>query len=75
MNTFMDKLYTSIGTKVSGSHCGIPFTGTITSTRAKYGEDIGVTIQDENNIWLLNGSQLMAGEGGGYTNLKVHFVN
>lgn len=69
----MNNLYGAIGTQVSGYHHEIPFLGTITNTRAKYGQDISVTVEDDKNIWIIDGSTLFNGEGLGYSNLHVYF--
>lgn len=73
MKEFMNNLYAAIGTQVSGSKNGVPFLGTITRTRVKYGTDISVSVEDDENIWIIDGTALMIGEGGGYTNLHVYF--
>ena len=73
MNDFMNNLYNAIGTEVSGFHNEVPFLGTITNTRAKFGTDISVTVEDESNVWIIDGTTLMNGEGGGFTNLHVYF--
>ena len=73
MNEFMNNLYSAIGTEVSGSKNDVPFLGTITSTRVKYGSDISVAVEDDSSIWIIDGTALMNGEGGGYTNLHVYF--
>ena len=73
MNEFMNNLYNAIGSEVTGYHYDTPFQGTITRTRMKYGNDISVTVEDDKNIWLIDGSELFAGEGGAYKNLHVYF--
>lgn len=72
-NEFMNNLYNAIGCEVSGVKDGLAFLGKITATRAKYGNDIRVTVEDEFNIYLIDGAELMDGKGGGYTNLHVYF--
>ena len=42
MNEFMNALYNAVGCEVSGFYDGVPFLGTITETRVKYGNDIRV---------------------------------
>ena len=73
MNNFLSTLYTSIGSEVSGRHNGVPFLGTITSTRVKYGTDIQVTVVDGTNTYLIDGSTLAEGGNASYTNLHVYF--
>lgn len=75
MNSFMNNLYGAIGSEVSGYHngSGSAFLGTITYTRAKYGTDISVHVEDGKNIYVIDGSALYEGEGGGYENLHVYF--
>jgi len=73
MNEFMNNLYNAIGTEVSGYHNDVPFHGTITYTRVKYGSDISVHIEDGNNIYVIDGSTLFAGEDNVYKNLHVYF--
>jgi hypothetical protein len=73
MNSFMNNLYNAIGSEVSGYHNGNAFLGTITYTRAKYGTDISVHVEDDENIYVIDGTALYEGEGGGYENLHVYF--
>jgi hypothetical protein len=73
MNEFMNKLYNAIGAEVSGYHNDVPFHGTITYTRVKYGSEISVHVEDGNNIYVIDGSDLFAGEGSVYKNLHVYF--
>lgn len=73
MNEFMNKLYNAIGTEVTGYHHDTPFHGVITYTRAKYGTDISVHVEDDNDIYVIDGTALFEGEGGGYKNLHVYF--
>ena len=73
MNEFMNNLYNAIGDEVTGYHHDVPFHGVITRTRVKYGNDISVHVEDDENIWVIDGSALFAGEGAGYTNLHVYF--
>ena len=73
MNDFMNALYNAVGCEVSGFHDGVPFLGTITETRAKYGKDIRVTVVDGNSTYLIDGTELMAGDAGLYKNLHVYF--
>ena len=73
MNEFMNNLYNAIGTEVSGYLLNTPFLGTITYTRVKYGNDISVHVEDGANIYVIDGTALYEGEGGGYKNLHVYF--
>ena len=72
MNNFMNAIYEAIDKEVSGFHNDVAFIGTITRTRVKYGNDISVSVEDGENIWIIDGTALMCGEGGGYTNLHVY---
>ena len=73
MNEFMNNLYNAIGAEVTGYHYDIPFQGVITHTRVKYGNDISVHVEDDKNIWIIDGSELFEGKGGAYKNLHVYF--
>ncbi|MDA8883005.1 hypothetical protein N9I00_01245 [bacterium] len=71
--TFMDNLYNAIGSEVSGYYAGAPFIGNITSTRAKYGGDIQVVVEQEHMTYLIDGTALMNGGDTIYDNLHVYF--
>ena len=73
MNEFMNNLYNAIGAEVTGYHRDTAFHGTITYTRAKAGTDISVHVDDGKNIYVIDGTALFSGEGGGYKNLHVYF--
>lgn len=73
MNEFMNNIYGAIGSEVSGYLHDKAFQGKITYTRAKAGTDISVHVEDGSDIYVIDGSALFAGEGGGYTNLHVYF--
>ena len=73
MNDFMNSLYNAVGSEVSGVYDGVAFLGTITETRVKYGTDVRVTVVDGSNTYLINGTELMAGDVGLYKNLHVYF--
>lgn len=73
MNEFMNNLYGAIGSEVTGYHNDVPFHGTITYTRVKYGNDISVHVEDDFDIYVIDGTALLNGEGGGYSNLHVYF--
>jgi len=74
MNDFINSLYSAEGSEVSGFKDDVPFLGTITDTRAKYGNDIQVRVVDDEGRWfLIDGTALMNGSGSGYSNLHVYF--
>ena len=73
MNEFMNALYNAIGAEVTGYHHDVPFQGVITRTRVKYGNDISVHVEDDANIWIIDGSELFEGKGAAYSNLHVYF--
>ena len=73
MNEFMNALYNAIGCEVTGFYDGVPFLGTITETRAKYGKDIQITVVEGNKTFLIDGSEILAGDVGLYKYLHVYF--
>ena len=73
MNEFMNNLYNAIGTEVSGYHNDKAFHGKITYTRCKYGNDVSVHVEDADDIYVIDGTALYAGECGVYKNLHVYF--
>lgn len=73
MNEFMNALYNAVGSEVSGYYDGVPFLGTITETRAKYGQDIRVTVVEGDKTFLIDGTEMMAGDAGLFKNLHVYF--
>ena len=73
MNEFMNNLYNAIGAEVTGYHHDIPFHGVITYTRANYGTDVSVHVEDDKNIWVIDGSTLFEGGDAVYKNLHVYF--
>lgn len=73
MNSFMNAVYNAVGSAVTGYYYDTAFEGVITNTRVKYGNDISVTVEDGENIWIIDASELYAGAGGAYTNLHVYF--
>lgn len=73
MNSFMNELYNAVGREVSGSYDGVPFLGTITETRVKYGNDIRVFVVEGDKTFLIDGSEMLAGEAGLFKNLHVYF--
>ena len=75
MKEFMNNLYGATGSEVSGFYAGVPFLGTITDTRVKYGGDIQVVVEDDNGTmtYLIDGVALMDGGDTIYDNLHVYF--
>ena len=73
MNGFMNELYNAVGREVSGSYDGVPFLGTITETRVKYGNDIRVFVVEGDKTFLIDGTEMLAGEAGLFKNLHVYF--
>lgn len=74
INNFMNAIYNAIGTEVSGYYKSSPFLGKIISTRAKYGNDIQVTVEDDDGRWfLIDATELLNGDNEIYTNLHVYF--
>jgi len=74
-NEFMNNLYKAIGSEVSGSYNSMPFLGSITSTRMKYGNDVEVVVEDmvTDEMYIINGNTLLEGGNGLYTNLNIYF--
>lgn len=73
MNSFMNELYNAVGREVSGSYDGVPFLGTITETRVKYGNDIRVFVVEGDKTFLIDGTEMLAGDAGLFKNLHVYF--
>jgi hypothetical protein len=73
MNEFMNALYNAVGCDVSGVYDGVPFLGTITETRVKYGNDIRVLVVEGDKTFLIDGSEMLAGDVGLFKNLHVYF--
>jgi|SaaInl5LU_22_DNA_1037371.scaffolds.fasta_scaffold15440_8 hypothetical protein len=71
--TFMGNVYNAVGSEVSGHYAGMPFLGTITETRVKYGGDIQVVVEEEHMTYLIDGTALMNGGDTIYDNLHVYF--
>ena len=71
----MNNLYKAIGSEVSGSYNSMPFLGSITSTRMKYGNDVEVVVEDmvTDEMYIINGNTLLEGGNGLYTNLNIYF--
>jgi len=74
-NEFYNNLYKAIGSEVSGSYNSMPFLGSITSTRMKYGNDVEVVVEDmvTDEMYIINGNTLLEGGNGLYTNLNIYF--
>lgn len=73
MNEFLNSLYNSVGSEVSGYHNEVAFLGTITDTRVKYGTDIQVTVVDGTNTYLIDGTTLAGAYDACYSNLHIYF--
>jgi hypothetical protein len=73
MNEFMNALYNAVGCEVTGFYDGVPFLGTITETRAKYGKDIQITVVEGNKTFLIDGTDILAVDAGLYKYLHVYF--
>ena len=74
INNFMNTIYNAIGSEVSGYYKSSPFLGKIISTRVKYGNDIQVTVEDDDGRWfLIDGTELLNGDTDVYTNLHIYF--
>lgn len=73
MNEFMNKLYGSIGSEVTGYHQDIPFHGKIVDTRVKYGGDIQVVVETDDDVILIDGTELLVGDTALFSNLHVYF--
>ena len=72
MKLFMDAIWSAAGKEVSGYHRGKPFLGHITNVRTKYGSDLQVTVESEDDLYLINGSTLYEGSDGIYEKLHVY---
>ena len=73
MNEFMNALYNAVGCEVSGAYDGVAFLGTITETRVKYGNDIRVLVVEGDKTFMIDGSEMLAGDVGLFKNLHVYF--
>lgn len=76
MNSFINALWNAKGVEVTGYKNEVGFHGEIVDTRVKYGTDIQVRVRDfdrEDAHYLIDGTTLFDGEGGGYRNLHVYF--
>jgi hypothetical protein len=73
MNIFVDALRNAVGNQVSGICDEVKFLGTITSTRDLFDTDIEVTVEDDGNVYVINGTTLYEGSNGSYSNLHVYF--
>ena len=73
MNEFMNALYNAVGCEVSGVYDGVPFLGIITETRVKYGNDIRILVVEGDKTFMIDGSEMLAGDVGLFKNLHVYF--
>ena len=73
MNEFMNALYNAVGCEVSGVYDGVAFLGTITETRVKYGNDIRVLVVEGDKTFMIDGTEMLAGDIGLFKNLHVYF--
>ena len=74
MKLFMNAIWSATGKKVTGRHHGKPFSGYISNIRTKYGSDLQVTVEseDDDDLHLIDGSTLYNGGNGIYENLHVY---
>ena len=72
-NTYMNNLYNAVGKEVTGFWNKEPFHGTITATRAKYGAEIQVTVEDGDNLYIIDGTTMLNCGDINYSNLHVYF--
>ena len=74
MKLFMNAIWSATGKKVTGRHHGKPFSGYISHVRTKYGSDLQVTVEseDDDDLHLIDGSTLYNGGNGIYENLHVY---
>lgn len=81
MNSFMNVLWGSEGSVVTGNRDGVPFLAYISNVRVKYGKDLGVTISYDKESAkdigycsdILDGSALYNGSDSRFSNLHVYF--
>ena len=81
MNSFMNALWNSAGSVVTGKRDGIPFLAYVSDVRVKYGTDLGVAIRYDNESTkdigyatdILDGSALYNGSDSRFSNLHVYF--
>jgi|TARA_B110000908_G_C10136239_1_gene394589 F420-0:gamma-glutamyl ligase-like protein len=73
MNDYMNNVYGAIGSQVSGNANGVPFLGTITDTRIKFGGGIQVVVADAADTYVIDATTLMNGVDATYDNLHVYF--
>ena len=80
MNKFINSILNSYNSdsshvKVAGMYKGMKFAGLVTSIRAKYGNDIQVTVEDAlYSTYLIDGSTLYERGNGIFENLQVQFA-
>ena len=73
MNDYMNNVYGATGSQVSGYANGVPFLGTITDTRIKFGGGIQVVVEDASDTYIIDAVTLMNGVDATYNNLHVYF--
>ena len=80
MNKFINSILNSYNSdsshvKVAGMYKGMKFAGLVTSIRAKYGNDIQLTVVDAlYSTYLIDGSTLYNRGNGTYENLEVQLA-
>ena len=78
MNEFFNSILNSNwehSLRVAGMYKGMKFAGLVTSIRAKYGNDIQLTVEDDlHSIYVIDGSTLYERGNGTYENLQVQFA-
>ena len=73
MKLFMNAIWSATGKEVTGYHHGKPFSGHISHIRTKYGSDLQVTVESEDDdLHLIDGSTLYNGGNGIYENLHIY---
>jgi hypothetical protein len=81
MNSFMNALWGSEGSMITGKVDGVPFLGYISDVRVKYGNDLGVTISyDQESVKdvgygsdIIDGSEIYNGGNYKFSDLHVYF--
>jgi hypothetical protein len=81
MNDFMNSLWGSEGSMITGKVDGIPFLGYVSNVRCKYGQDLQVTISyDEDSVKdvgycsdIIDGSEIYNGGNYKFSNLHIYF--
>ena len=70
----MNNVYGATGSQVSGYYKDVPFLGTITDTRIKFGGGIQVVVEDGTETYIIDATTLMNGVDSTYSNLHVYFA-